>query len=289
MTDAPPSTPTPAAAVHAPDRRSARADDGITLLWQEEGSGPPVLLLQGQATPAAGWDRVAADLATEFRVLRGEQRGVGGSGPVAGTNRPVDPASDAEDRWTTRALAQDVRAVLDAAGVDRVQVVGHSMGGKIAQWLAVDHPERVASLTLLATSAGTADGVPRDEAAHRLLIGRDAEARTALFFDAGWVAAHADEVRTFFTLDAPRRVLRGLYRASTEHDTVAVLPRITAPTLVVHGGRDRLAAPDSARRLAAGIPGARLVLLPDAGHGLHLDSPEAATAVRDFLREHAGR
>jgi pimeloyl-ACP methyl ester carboxylesterase len=268
------------AAPPTPARRTARADDGVDLLWQEQGAGSPVLLLQGQATPMAGWDRVAAGLATRFRVLRCEQRGTGGSAP--GPDGEVDA-----DRFTTRALAADVRAVLDAAGVDRVQVVGHSMGGMIAQWLAVDSPTRVASLVLLATSAGAADGLPRDAEAHRVLLIGDPGDRRRLFFADDWAATHPDEVRAFFALDAGRPTLRALYRASTTHDTVAALPRITAPTLVVHGTADRLAPPASAERVAAEIPGAELVVVPGARHGLHLDSPEAAAAVRAFLTRHA--
>lgn len=269
------SAPTPSA------RRTARADDGTELLWQEQGAGSPLLLLQGQATPMAGWDRVAAELATQFRVLRSEQRGTGGSAP--------GPAGRvAEERFTTRALAADVRAVLDAAAVDRAQVVGHSMGGKTAMWLAVDEPARVASLVLLATSAGAADGVPRDAEAHRLLLGGDPAERRRLFFADDWAQEHPDEVRAFFALDADRPTLRALYRASTTHDALAVLPRITAPTLVVHGTEDRLAALASAERIAAEIPGATLVAVPGAGHGLHLDSPAAAATVRAFLTRHAG-
>ncbi|WP_158371366.1 alpha/beta fold hydrolase [Cellulosimicrobium cellulans] len=265
--------PTPSATT------TATADDGTPLRWQEQGAGSPVLLLQGQATAAAGWDRVAADLATEFRVLRTEQRGAAGTEPGPGGRVP--------DGLTTRDLARDVRAVLDAARVERAQVVGHSMGGKVAQWLAVDAPGRVASLVLLATSAGPGDGVPRDAEAHRLLLRGDGAARTRLFFDDAWAAAHADEVRTFFALDADRPTLRALYRASTEHAALDALGRIAAPTLVVHGTEDRLAALASAERLAAAIPGARLAVVPGARHGLHLDSAEAAATVRAFLRAQA--
>lgn len=264
---------------HVATTRTATADDGTALRWQEQGAGAPVLLLQGQATPAAGWDRVAADLAGAYRVLRTEQRGTGGTAP--------GPDGRPPEGLTTRDLARDVRAVLDAAGVDRAHVVGHSMGGKVAQWLAVDAPDRVASLVLMATSAGAADGVPRDGAAHRLLLGGDPAERVRLFFDDAWAAAHADEVRAFFALDADRPTLRALYRASTEHDALADLPRIAAPTLVVHGTDDRLARLASAERLAAEIPGAELVAVEGAGHGLHLDSAAAAAAVRAFLRRHA--
>jgi pimeloyl-ACP methyl ester carboxylesterase len=281
VTAAPPPG-SPSGPASAPARRTAPADDGTALLWQEQGAGPAVLLLQGQATPMAGWDRVAADLARDFRVIRCEQRGTGGSPP--GPDGAV-----AEDRFTTRALASDVRAVLDAAGVDRAQVVGHSMGGMIAQWLAVDAADRVASLVLLATSAGAADGVPRDAEAHRLLLVGDPAARRRLFFADDWAQAHGDEVRAFFALDAGRPTLRALYRASSTHDALAALPRITAPTLVVHGTEDRLAALASAERVAAAIPGAQLLAVPGARHGLHLDSPAAATAVRAFLARHAPR
>ncbi|GIG35023.1 alpha/beta fold hydrolase [Cellulomonas pakistanensis] len=262
-----------------PALRTATADDGTALRWQEQGAGAPVLLLQGQATPMAGWDPVAAVLATAYRVLRTEQRGTGGTEPGPG-GRPPEGLS-------TRDLARDARAVLDAAGVDRAHVVGHSMGGKVAQWLAVDAPDRVASLVLLATSAGAGDGVPRDADAHRLLLGGDPAERVRLFFGDAWAAAHRDDVRTFFALDADRPTLRALYRASTEHDALADLHRVGAPTLVVHGTEDRLARLASAERLAAEIPGAELVAVAGAGHGLHLDSAEAAAAVRAFLRRHA--
>jgi len=284
VTAAPPGPARAAAASPAapsPADRSATADDGTRLHWREQGAGSPVLLLQGQATAMAGWDRVAAGLAAEFRVLRTEQRGVAGTDPGPGGRVP--------EGLTTRDLARDVRAVLDAAGVATAQVVGHSMGGKIAQWLAVDAPDRVASLVLLATSAGAADGVPRDAEAHRLLLAGDGAARTRLFFDDDWAAAHPDEVRTFFALDADRPTLRALYRASTEHAALASLGAVSAPTLVVHGTEDRLAALASAERLAAAVPGARLVAVAGARHGLHLDSAEAAAAVREFLREHAPR
>ncbi|WP_217616072.1 alpha/beta fold hydrolase [Cellulomonas sp. GbtcB1] len=284
MTAAPPPEParTPAPSLTsspAAGDRTATADDGTRLRWREQGAGSPVLLLQGQATAMAGWDRVAADLASEFRVLRTEQRGVAGTDPGPGGRVP--------DGLTTRDLARDVRAVLDAAGVATAQVVGHSMGGKIAQWLAVDAPDRVASLVLLATSAGASDGVPRDAEAHRLLLAGDGAARTRLFFDDAWAARHPDEVRTFFALDADRPTLRALYRASAEHAALGALGAVVAPTLVVHGTEDRLARLASAERLAAAVPGARLVAVAGARHGLHLDSAEAAAAVREFLRAHA--
>ncbi|WP_431836870.1 alpha/beta fold hydrolase [Cellulomonas sp. Y8] len=284
MTAAPPPeaarTPAPSATSSpAAGDRTATADDGTRLRWCEQGAGSPVLLLQGQATAMAGWDRVAADLASEFRVLRTEQRGVAGTDPGPGGRVP--------DGLTTRDLAGDVRAVLDAAGVATAQVVGHSMGGKIAQWLAVDAPDRVASLVLLATSAGASDGVPRDAEAHRLLLAGDGAARTRLFFDDAWAARHPDEVRTFFALDADRPTLRALYRASAEHAALGALGAVVAPTLVVHGTEDRLARLASAERLAAAVPGARLVAVAGARHGLHLDSAEAAAAVREFLRAHA--
>ncbi|WP_245953559.1 alpha/beta fold hydrolase [Arthrobacter silvisoli] len=106
----------------------AAAPDGAELLWDEAGDGDPLLLLAGQATGMAGWGPTADALARHFRVIRYDHRGVGGS-------TKGDP-----ERYTTRLLAEDAAAVLDAAGVGAAHLYGHSMGGRIAQWLAIDRP-----------------------------------------------------------------------------------------------------------------------------------------------------
>ena len=112
----------------------ALAADGATLAWAEEGRGEPLLLIAGQATAMDGWGPTAEALAEHFRVIRFDHRGIGGS------------SNGDADRYTTRLLAADAATVLQAAGADSAHVYGHSMGGRIAQWLAIDHPQYVRAL-----------------------------------------------------------------------------------------------------------------------------------------------
>jgi pimeloyl-ACP methyl ester carboxylesterase len=133
--------------------KKAVASDGAELAWAEEGQGEPLLLVAGQATGMSGWDPVVPGLARSFRIIRFDHRGIGAS------------TEGRAENYSTRAFAADAVAVLDAAGVAKAHVYGHSMGGRVAQWMAVDFPARVASLVLAATSAGESWGAGRDPSA----------------------------------------------------------------------------------------------------------------------------
>lgn len=248
----------------------ARAEDGIQLAWTSDGSGEPVLLIQGQATPAAGWQPVVDYLSTAHRVIRYEQRGIGASGGTGGAHR-----------FTTRAFARDAIAVLDAAGADTARIIGHSMGGKIAQWVAIDAPERVASLALLATSAGP-DRDPNVARAKRQLVGGTAQEREDLFFAADWAATHRRDVERFFTIQATSETLARIYAASSAHNTLDQLGTITAPTLVIAGEQDRLVSLAAVRELADRIPQARFEVIAHARHGLHLAENKTLHLLREF-------
>lgn len=270
----------------------ATADDGTAIAWEERGTGVPLLLIAGQATGARGWGRFADRLARDFRVLRFDHRGIDASAEA-------DPAA-----YSTRLFAADALAVLDAAGVSAAHVLGHSMGGRVAQWLAAEEPGRVRRLVLVATTAGdrSAGHAPGDPAAASRepasasgdpagasrraaiadLLSGDRTRMVPLFFDPAWAAAHPEEVDRFFTRTASRPALRGHFAASRDHDGTPLLARIRADTLVIHGTRDPLTPIAHARLLAERIPRARLAELP-AGHGLHLDTPEVLELVRGFL------
>ena len=251
----------------------ATADDGERIAFEEHGSGVPLLLIAGQATGMHGWGPFADALARDFRVIVFDHRGIGASGE-----------GDAA-RYSTRAFAADAVAVLDAAGVVAAHVIGHSMGGRVAQWLAADDPGRVRRLVLIATTATDRAGGPaqrRDPAAIADLLSGDRARMLPLFFDDAWAAAHPAAVDGFFHRVASRPALRGHFAASRDHDATDVLARIRADTLVIHGERDALTPIAHARLLADAIPHARLREL-DARHGLHLDTPAVVDAVRDFL------
>ena len=248
----------------------ATADDGTPIAYEERGVGVPVLLIAGQATGMHGWGPFADALARDFRVIAYDHRGIDESGLG-------DPAE-----YSTRAFADDAVAVLDAAGVAAAHVVGHSMGGRVAQWLAADHPERVRRLVLMATTSGDRSASGRDPAAVADLLSGDRDRMVPLFFDASWANTHPADLDRFFTRTASRPALRGHFAASRDHDGAAVLDGIRAETLVVHGTHDPLTPLPHGEVLAGRIPDATLAVF-DAGHGLHLDTPEVLDTVRAFL------
>ena len=151
----------------APDSgapRVATAGDGTDLAYRLRGSGPPLLLLPGQANDHTWWDRVAPELARHHTLVLVDPRGTGasGAGPDGGRSG-----------YSTRGLAEDALAVLDHAGIGRTHVYGASMGGRVAQWNAADHPERVGALVLGCTSPGGEHGVERSAEVRASLAVRD--------------------------------------------------------------------------------------------------------------------
>lgn len=232
-----------------------------------------MLLIAGQATAMDGWGPTAALLSRRYRVIRFDHRGIGRSGK-----------GDAE-RYTTRLFAQDAVAVLDAAGVDLAHVYGHSMGGRIGQWLAIDAPQKVRTLILAATSGGTRPepGTQPDKAALEALTSGDMSRLEPLFFDAEWVRNNPQATHTFFNSKASAWAKARHFKVSREHDAWNDLSSIQAPTLMLHGTEDALAPLPNALLLREHIRGSVLVRVPGAGHGLHLDHPETVEWIRHFI------
>ncbi|HEY4420750.1 MAG TPA: alpha/beta fold hydrolase [Pseudonocardia sp.] len=122
----------------------ATAPDGARIGFDTAGTGEPLVLLAGQANSRHWWDQVRRDFSASYTTIAIDCLGTGAS----------DSPSHAE--WSTRRFARDVIAVLDELGVERAHVYGTSMGGRVAQWVAADHPERVGALVLGCTTAGGA-------------------------------------------------------------------------------------------------------------------------------------
>jgi pimeloyl-ACP methyl ester carboxylesterase len=251
----------------------ARTPDGAELEWEEHGAGEPLLLIAGQGVSRRTWDLVIPSLANSFRVISYDHRGIG---PSTLGHAPM---------WTTRALASDALAVLDAAGVVRAHVVGHSMGGRIAQWLAIDDPERVGTLTLVSSTGGDARGHARPAHATAALAAGDPATLGRYFFGDAFRAQHPDVLGMLARSDAPIRARRGHFQASSTHDAWDDLARISAPTLVVHGADDEITPVANGRDLAQRIPGAAFLQVP-GGHGIHLESPGVRDAIVAFAHAH---
>jgi pimeloyl-ACP methyl ester carboxylesterase len=252
----------------------AVTDDGAQLAWDSTGSGEPLLLIAGQAVTAASWDAIVPALARRHRVITFDHRAIGRS--TAGTATAI----------STRDLARDAVAVLDAAGVERAHVYGHSLGGRVAQWLAIDFPQRVGALVLGATTGGDDRGVPRSPEVTADLVSGDPARLVPHFVTPAWAAAHPEAATALVTVTGSRAALVLHYRASRGHDAWDELGRITAPTLVLHGRDDRLTDPGNAELLARAVPGAQLVLLEGMRHGYFVQDATAAERLLDFLAAH---
>ncbi|MGZ0231951.1 alpha/beta fold hydrolase [Streptomyces sp. CPS1] len=220
------------------------------------------------------WDRQVPELAKQWRVFRFDLPGHGGA--------PAHPAGSAGE------LAARLLATLDALGVQRFGYAGCALGGAIGIELALRHPERLASLALVAASPrfGTADEF-RQRGVIVRTNGLDPIARTSpeRWFTGGFAAAQP--AITEWAVQMVRTTDPGCYIAACEilaaFDVRAELGRVGVPTMVLVGSEDQVTGPAEARTLVAGIPDARLAVVPGASHLVPVEQPAAVT---DLLVHH---
>jgi pimeloyl-ACP methyl ester carboxylesterase len=264
--------------------------NGIELAYQAMGDpdGEPLVLVMGLATQMIAWDEGFCSLLAErgFRVVRFDNRDIGRSTKIesAGVPSRVDMTlgRSASAPYLLRDMAKDTVGLLDHLGIDSAHVVGASMGGMIAQTMAIEHPERVRSLvSIMSTTGNRWVGQPALKT-YGFLFGRPPHGREAAIERA---------VKTFSVIGSPgypfdqRRlreiagrsydrghsiagVLRQLHAITASGDRTRALAAVTAPTTVIHGKRDPLVRPSGGRATAAAIPGARLRLIDGMGHDL---------------------
>lgn len=250
---------------------------GVRLYWRLEGAAerPPLLLLNSIGTDLSSWDRAMPYLLRDFRVLRMDARGHGASDAPPGDYRMID-------------LADDVAAVMDAAGLAEAAVAGVSLGGMVAMVLALDHPERVSSLALICTSAEMDRAAWEDRIAAVRSGGTQAIADLALgrFLSPAFAKTHpqiADTLRGGLIAMSDDGYA-GCGAAIRDMALIGRIAAISVPALVVAGRRDvSTPAPDHGARIAERIPGALLELL-DCAHLAQIEAPaELAAALRTFL------
>ncbi len=259
----------------------AKTPDGVDIAYQLRGAGAPLVLLAGQANNHRWWDGIRDDFHVARSTLTIDYRGTGASGA------PRTP-------YSTGQFARDVVAVLDELDIDRADVYGTSMGGRVAQCVAVHHPERVRSLVLGCTSPGGGHGIERGDDVRRSLAGTDPEAtRRALLdlmYTPSWLAAHPGPYRTLGDPTMSAYARRQHLAASNGHDAWDALPGIKAPTLVLHGGDDLLNPTANAPLLTDRVPDARMVIIPGARHAYFEEFRDiAGPLVLDFLDREAHR
>ena len=258
--------------------------DGVRLAVQVLGpAGAPVLLLMaGQANSHHWWDGLRESFTQHFRTVTFDYRGLGDSRLGEGSV----PWSD----WSTSLFARDAAAVLDAVGVGRAHVYATSMGGRIAQRLAAEHPARVDRLVLACTTPGGRHAAERGNDVRTALADPDLAARRAalldLMYTPAYAAAHGPASRLLGAPGLGDEARRGHLRVSARHDAWDLLPSVTAPTLVLHGSDDRMAPVANAGLLAGRIPGAELHVYDGMRHGFFDElRDEVGARVLAFLRQ----
>ncbi|MDX1581287.1 MAG: alpha/beta hydrolase [Alphaproteobacteria bacterium] len=270
--------------------------NGIELFYDERGdkNAPPILLIMGFGAQMVNWPEGFCDMLAEqgFRVIRFDNRDIGLSQKIEDGGKPdlmklmqramagetVDAPYKLDD------MAKDAVGLLDALKIDKAHIVGASMGGMIAQLVAINHPERTRSLISVMSSSGRADlpqgepqamqvlmsppppGSPKEDVIEHTLKVAKAIGSPGFQAEDDAIRKYASYVydRSYYPEGPPRQYAAII----ASGDRVETLPSVSAPTLVIHGAADPLIPPAGGEDTAKLIPGARLELVEGMGHDL---------------------
>ena len=253
----------------------------VQLAWDEAGSGPPVVLLHAFPLSSAMWSRQRAALSDAYRVVTPDQRGFGRS-PLGSDEPSLDAAAD------------DVAALLDRLGLDRVVLGGLSMGGYVAMAFARRHPARLRALMLADTKASAdpeAGRANRERIAQAVLADPDS---TVLVDDVlpaltGTTTKESRpealaEITALLQAAPPASVAWAQRAMARRPESLDTLRGLSVPALVVVGAEDTLSPVSDAEAMAAALTDSRLEVIPRAGHLTAIETPDELTAVlRRFL------
>jgi 3-oxoadipate enol-lactonase len=256
--------------------------NGIELAYELRGAGAPLVMIHGAQGDQTMFTGLASALASHFHVLTFDQRGSG-----------LSEKPDME--YSIALLADDTAALMDHIGFSAAHIIGVSMGGTIAQELALRHAHKVRSLVLGCTTAGGPQAIriggSTFTAAYSTQPMSAEERGRALAeaaFTKGFIEQHPEIIPAMIAARQQRPldtvVLGHRMKAVLQHNAYDRLPQIKCPTLVITGKDDALIAWENSRILAQRIPGAELVLLEPAGHCFWLEQPErSGEAISCFL------
>jgi 3-oxoadipate enol-lactonase len=256
---------------------------GIELAYELRGAGAPLVMIHGAQGDQTMFTDLAADLSRHYRVLTFDQRGSG--------------LSDKPDmEYTIALLADDTAALMDHLGLSAAHVIGVSMGGTIAQELALRHPHKVRSLVLGCTTAGGphairigAGALASAYSTQPMSAAERGRALAEAAFTKGYIAQHPEIIPAMIAARQQRPLdtvaLQHRMKATFKHDAYDRLSQVKCPTLVITGKDDALITWENSRILAERIPGAKFVLLEPAGHCFWLEQPERSReAIARFLQ-----
>jgi pimeloyl-ACP methyl ester carboxylesterase len=259
--------------------------NGIELYYEIHGEGKPLVLISGLGYSSWQWHEMVPLLAEKFQVITFDNRGVGQS------DKPAGP-------YTAGMLAQDTVGLLDALKIEKAVIVGHSMGGFIAQAIALDFPQRVEKLILCSTNFGGPNHAPITPEAMKVLTDVTSDALTrfknglAVSTAPGWSERNPAMIEEWIQwrvanpiepvhYQAQMAIGLGLLPEAAAFENK--LPRLNVPTLILFGAHDKVVPPANADLLAQKIAGSTVVIFPDAGHFFPIEIAEAASrTILDF-------
>ncbi len=259
--------------------------NGIELYYEIHGTGQPLVLISGLGYPLWQWHKMVPFLAEHFQVITFDNRGVGQS------DKPAGP-------YTAQMLAADTAGLLDALGIEKAIIAGHSMGGFIAQAMALDFPQKVAKLILCSTNFGGPHHVPVTTEAMKVLTDVTSDALTrfknglSVSTAPDWSEKNPEMIEEWVKWRVANPIepthyqsqlaigLGLLTEAAAFEDK---LPRLNVPTLILFGAHDKVVPPANASLLAEKISGSKVIILPNAGHFFPIEVAEAASrTITDF-------
>lgn len=250
---------------------------GVRVHYLDEGEGSPLVLLHGLGGSTQAWDEAAVQLVRYHRVIRPDLRGFGQS------DHPPGPYALAD-------YTADLAALFDHLRLERAHVLGISMGGVIAQRFVLDYPQRVWSLVLVSTSSEVG---PRAQAAWLRLADvieargfSEGSADASRSVSPSFAARYPEKVRALgeATRQCDPRAYAAAARAVAAYNFTAELARVEHPVLILQGLDDQLTPPGGSVKMARALPHGRLLFVPEAGHNLPIEQPQAFVfSVLGFL------
>ncbi len=251
----------------------------IQIAYEIQGQGQPLILIAGLGYDRWMWHKMVPYLAERFRVITFDNRGVGDS------DKPTGP-------YTAQMLAEDTAALLQALEIEQAVILGHSMGGYIAQALALSRPDRVYKLVLSATNFGGPRHIPITQEAMAVLTDTSSDPLTRLkrgiliSCAPGFEERQPDVVEQWLGYRAAHPIDLQGYQAQMGIGLALLsevaafenrLPQLQMPTLILFGEHDKVVPPGNAELLARQIPNSQVKILPGAGHFYPLETPQAAS------------
>jgi 3-oxoadipate enol-lactonase len=252
--------------------------DGFQAYYEEQGSGPPLVLVHGLGASTEMWQKVAGPLSEQFRVVAYDLRGLGRS------ETPPPP-------YSLDQLVGDLHGLLDALGLGRIALAGHSLGGAVVLAYTIEHPDRVGALVGIAAPSLTTEEqrgllAERARAARTEGMKALAELHAHGGLPEGFEAGHPDDTALYKSIigSGDPEGYAALCGVTGDLDLRPALGGIRAPTLLLEGELDRVVRPESVRATAAAIPGCEYVELAGCGHIVPLERPaELVERLREFV------